>query len=266
MTSELKSVTENLVRGHIPVPGKVVKPIPPSLCVPDCPICGGIGWIRQDLPLDHPDFGKLKPCPNLNAYKVYGSQLGLTEKDLELSWSDLALKDQETRTAHLAIINALKRGYGWVFLHGNYGSAKSLMLKIAVSEAIRSGKIGVYVRMASFVDHLRSAFDEQNPNAELVSRLEWWSTLPVLALDEVEKVSLTGFAKEKMFLLFDQRYEDATLNKKGVTIMASNLPPAGLDPYLTDRIRDGRFAVIEMTGSSMRPMMRYGGQDDARNE
>ena len=29
---------------------------------PNCPICGGIGWLRQDLPIDHPDFGKIIPC------------------------------------------------------------------------------------------------------------------------------------------------------------------------------------------------------------
>jgi len=29
---------------------------------PDCPICGGIGYLRSDLPIDHPDFGKIVPC------------------------------------------------------------------------------------------------------------------------------------------------------------------------------------------------------------
>ena len=29
---------------------------------PVCPICGGLGYIRQELPIAHPDFGKLKQC------------------------------------------------------------------------------------------------------------------------------------------------------------------------------------------------------------
>jgi DNA replication protein DnaC len=29
---------------------------------PNCPICGGIGYLRRDLPIDHPDFGKMVPC------------------------------------------------------------------------------------------------------------------------------------------------------------------------------------------------------------
>src|SRR5579871_1230564 len=27
-----------------------------------CPICGGFGVVRHDVPVDHPDFGKLFPC------------------------------------------------------------------------------------------------------------------------------------------------------------------------------------------------------------
>jgi DNA replication protein DnaC len=31
---------------------------------PECPTCGGIGFVRADLPTDHPLFGKPFPCPN----------------------------------------------------------------------------------------------------------------------------------------------------------------------------------------------------------
>ena len=27
-----------------------------------CPICGGIGFLRLDAPVGHPDFGKIVPC------------------------------------------------------------------------------------------------------------------------------------------------------------------------------------------------------------
>ena len=29
---------------------------------PNCEICGGIGWVRQDLPITDPDFGRLQVC------------------------------------------------------------------------------------------------------------------------------------------------------------------------------------------------------------
>jgi DNA replication protein DnaC len=27
-----------------------------------CPICGGAGYLREDVPVGHPRFGKLVPC------------------------------------------------------------------------------------------------------------------------------------------------------------------------------------------------------------
>ena len=29
---------------------------------PNCPYCGGMGYLRRDLPVGHPDFGKLETC------------------------------------------------------------------------------------------------------------------------------------------------------------------------------------------------------------
>jgi len=27
-----------------------------------CPLCGGLGYVRENVPVDHPHFGKLFPC------------------------------------------------------------------------------------------------------------------------------------------------------------------------------------------------------------
>src|SRR5512136_2762130 len=29
---------------------------------PDCPICHGVGYVREEWPLGHPNFGKLQVC------------------------------------------------------------------------------------------------------------------------------------------------------------------------------------------------------------
>lgn len=31
--------------------------------LPSCPVCGDAGFVRLDLPVDHPGFGKPVPCP-----------------------------------------------------------------------------------------------------------------------------------------------------------------------------------------------------------
>lgn len=35
----------------------------PDDCGPVCEVCNGLGWIAQNLPVDHPRFGKLTLCP-----------------------------------------------------------------------------------------------------------------------------------------------------------------------------------------------------------
>ena len=36
----------------------------PDSAVTACEICGGLGWISANVPLGHPLFGKLVPCPH----------------------------------------------------------------------------------------------------------------------------------------------------------------------------------------------------------
>ena len=33
-----------------------------ALAIPNCPICGGIGFVRKDVPVGHPDFGRVDIC------------------------------------------------------------------------------------------------------------------------------------------------------------------------------------------------------------
>lgn len=36
----------------------------PEFDTPVCSVCGGVGFVRVDLPVSHPRFGELFPCPN----------------------------------------------------------------------------------------------------------------------------------------------------------------------------------------------------------
>jgi DNA replication protein DnaC len=229
---------------------------PPSMnyCKPDCPICHGSIWVRQDVPVGHPDFGKLKPCPNADLYAIHGEkQLGVTRKELDASWSSIVYReDANTNEAVQAILDTLQNGQGWIFFHGGYGLAKTLLLKIVVAEMLRKGKLSAYARMAEVIENLRQAYsDKDNAQEEAGRRLDFWTTLPVLCLDEFDRLRPTEFADEKKFVLLDRRYEDA-IREKSVTILASNAHPNTFDGYLASRINDKRFKVIELTGKDFR--------------
>jgi hypothetical protein len=227
--------------------------IPGTGCKPDCPICGGFGMVRRDLPIHDPNFGRAFPCPNADLFTLYGKRTGILESERALDWSKI-IKNENVMQGVQAVGEALDRGYGWVFLWGGVGLAKTLILKIAVAESLRGRKQASYARMAEVIDDLRGSFDADRPSREGDTRLRWWTESPVLCLDEFDRLRQTEYAEERRFVIMDNRYESA-LDRKTVTIMASNTNPATYDPYLFDRLRDGRFKIVKLTGESARPMM-----------
>jgi hypothetical protein len=230
-----------------------------GVCQLGCPVCGGIGFIRAnpDAGILDPDYGKTKYCPNVDLVKLYGKDLGLVEDEIgSLAWKNLRNLGG-IRSAIDAIKTALQDGYGWVTIWGNYGIGKSLLLRIAVAETLRSGKLGAYVRMADLLDDLRDAYDAHNPSDEAGARLAKWQNIPVLAIDEVNRINATPWAAERQFVLLDHRYQEG-IREKSVTLLASNVSPMEIGGALGDRMLDGRFVCVHLDGNSNRPLMAKG--------
>lgn len=103
----------------------------------------------------------------------------------------------------------------------------------------------------------REGSTQAAPSGESEARLAWWSNLPLLAIDEFDRVNNTAWASERQFLLMDQRYEQA-IRGKSITILASNTDPAKLAGYLYDRISDRRFEIIRVHGESYRRGTEWG--------
>lgn len=227
-----------------------------GLCEPDCPECAGLGYVRSDAPVGHPNFGKIAPCQKSDPLSRYRNVLNLHDEEHDLTW-DAVIERGNVQVAIDAVQHVINRGYGWVYLHGDYGLAKTLILKIAVVEFCRkTRKPASYIRMAEIIDHLRGAYDAKNPSEESEMRLDMWSELRFLAIDEFDRVRATEYATERRFVLMDRRYEQA-IRQQSITVMASNCSPDDLEGYLADRIYDGRFAVVHLKGASARPLMSY---------
>ncbi len=60
----LKKIAENMSKENSPSSSSTepTAELSSSLGDPNCPICGGIGYIREDLPIDHPNFGRMQVC------------------------------------------------------------------------------------------------------------------------------------------------------------------------------------------------------------
>lgn len=238
-------------------------------CFTNCPECNGVGYIRHDVPVGHPKFGKLERCSkarmlitkqSLQADEI-DPRVGLTPDELRnLSW-DLVKKgvNQADRACEVTR-RAYMSGHGTVFMYGGYGQGKSLVLKIAVATALNEGKRAAYANLAGVLDDIRIAYDErENKMTELVRRMEWWASLDVLAIDELDKVGQTEWARERIFQLLDARYQRA-VRQEALTVIAANYQSTDeLSGYLKSRIEDNRFVangyVIQLKGTDGRKSM-----------
>lgn len=231
----------------------------PCSAGPECPICQGIGWVRQDLPTYHPDFGKLTRCPNVSIWQLAGaSNFGMDSDEVaQLSWdSIMPMFDGRALQAAQVVRHILDQGHGWVYIYGDHGQAKTLILKIAIAEQLRANKMAAYANMADVVSHIQRAFDTDDPSTESEHRLQWWADLPLLALDEFNRFNKTQWASTAQFRLMDERNTQA-IREKSITLIASNQAPDELDSYYRSRIQDGRFITIPLYGQDARPQMSH---------
>lgn len=218
------------------------------LC-PNCEQCNGTGWVRVG-------DGMLVPCPNMDMRRLPGfiSYIGITPDEVDRShWGQLRNLNGMAECVR-AVRATLHRGWGWVYVWGDYGVGKTELLRTATAVAVRNKVEAAYVRLPDLMDHLRDMYDPETKTAES-GKLSFWQGRKVLALDELDKLRTTEWASERRFVLLDRRYEMATRSQDGVTLMASNEPPDSLPGWLADRVLDSRNRVIEMKGKSVRRIL-----------
>ena len=218
---------------------------PRSACKPGCEVCGGSGMYTYDLPLGHRLFGVAFRCPNRP-----------TEADgKRVTWDDLLMYPSLERAVE-QVQATLARGYGMVYVWGDVGIGKTMLLKATRSDPLARGV--VLTDMLSILDNLRQAFDADNAQQELQRRQGQWIAYPTLLIDEFDRFKATEFAQERLYRVMDGRYDLAIGGENSVTVMCSNQPPTIYEPYLRSRIEDGRFSVVHVSGPDLRPGAGYG--------
>lgn len=224
-------------------------------CREGCPTCSGLGWVRANADPFSEDFGHLVLCPespHKNRFTNAKTGLSLNEEQA-LRW-ELIKPLSKARQVAAQVREIVERGFGLVYLWGAPGLAKTLILKTAVAESARQSNRAAYAFAADILDEIREAYGD-DPRESAQVRLERWSSAYLLAIDEIDRVADTGWAREKMFQLLDRRHI-AAIRRDSITLIASNKAPDELrEPALADRFRDSRHQIIHVEGDSARPMM-----------
>lgn len=222
-------------------------------CGPDCPVCGGMGFVRRPYTSIHdPNFGKLDPCPE-GLKTTWDTLLGIEEAESQfLDWSRFK-RSQAMILMQSTLTDLLILGYGWLYLWGEPGLGKTVAAKTAAIEArYKFNKQARYLTHSGMINFLRSSYDEENGQSAYTRRLDSLVSLDLLIIDEVGRDRHTDFGISAFSDLLDRRYVSA-ITQRSITVFVSNFPPAKvLDAYQLDRVLDTRFKVIQLQGSSMR--------------
>jgi len=236
---------------------------------PDCPICGGLGYFRYDVPLDHPEFGRLHPCPCRADELVAQHQ----EELRRLSrWELLERFTFETfhpegrglpsdaRRESLRLAYELARDFaarpqGWLLFYGGYGCGKTHLAAAIANALLQQGREVMFVTVPDLLDHLRAAYAPDSPTS-YDERFERVRNVEVLILDDLGTESATPWALEKLFQLLNHRYL-----AQAPTVITTNRDLDVLDPRLRSRLTD---VSLVQTVHILAPDYRQAGVDNNR--
>jgi DNA replication protein DnaC len=219
--------------------------MPSMLGKKDCPICGGVGFVHLDLPLDHPDFGRLQVCScrQKEAQAVESSRLyRLSNLDAFNSMTfetfnakgRFGLADEQTESLKYALNQATHYAHslpGWLVFLGGYGCGKTHLAAAVANFAVSMGVATLFLTVPDLLDWLRYTYD--NPAASFESRFEEIRNVRLLVLDDLGTQNATPWAQEKLYQIINHRYVH-----RFPLVISTNIDLEDLDGRIRSRLED----------------------------
>ena len=136
---------------------------------------------------------------------------------------------------------------GWLVFHGEYGCGKTHLAAAIGHDLTARQKQVLFVSVPDLLDHLRATFSPES-DIPYDRRFEEIRTASFLILDDLGTQSTTPWTREKLYQLFNHRY-----NSELPTVITVSSRLADLDKRLMSRMEDSRLCkIIEITVPSYR--------------
>jgi len=205
----------------------------------------GVGFLRTDVSIDHPDFGKLQVCVCRRAevQKQANDRLYALSNLKELKHLTFdAFKPRGVIGIGQYQADSLEQAYnsarqfanhhkGWLLLQGKYGCGKTHLAAAIANEAIEMGVLTLFLTVPDLLDTLRFAYNDQEFTFE--ERFEEIRHIPLLILDDFGTQNATPWAQEKLFQIINFRY----INHLPL-VVTTNLSIDDIEPRIRSRLED----------------------------
>jgi DNA replication protein DnaC len=226
---------------------------------PNCPHCQGNGYLRQDLPLGHPDFGNIVVCSCRTSSQSEGLQQisGLADGQQRLRLADIEIEGRPGTAQMVEACSRFCKHPRWMLIvWGGSGVGKTMVLHAVVSEVVGRGVEAAYVRAPDLLQIMRVALNSRDElrSHEARERLDRLREIEVLALDDLDRAVGTPWEQRQVHELTARRYDLAESGKAG-TLIAMHSDPAQLEPWIASRLTDHRNMVVHNEDSDLRPAL-----------
>lgn len=204
-----------------------------------------MGYLRSDLPIEHPEFGRLEIC------QCRSAQVSLAVRERLFAMSNLQ------QLSHLTFENfeprgrmglwpleaaSLERAFnqsrhfartlnGWLLLQGAYGCGKTHLAAAIANFAVSMGVPTLFITVPDLLDTLRFAYNDRESSFE--ERFEEIRSSPLLIMDDFGTQNATPWAQEKLFQLLNYRY----INKLPL-VVTTNLSLDEIEGRIRSRLED----------------------------
>jgi DNA replication protein DnaC len=223
----------------------------PADPAPACERCGDAGFVRREVPVGHPDFGKAVPCTcradslrelrrdRLARLSNLGPLSRLTFDNLVKEGRSAEPHRRERfRRTYTAAVEYAANPSGWLVLLGPSGSGKTHLAAAIANARLAAGEPAIFQVVPDLLDHLRATFHPQSelPYDELFETVR---NTPLLILDDLGTQSSTPWAREKLFQILNHRY-----NAQLPLIVTTNHRLEELDERLRARLADPALSQV----------------------
>lgn len=247
----MSKIQADTLTANSPNSSSEIKSLAATLGDPNCPHCAGAGYVRFDVPMGDPKFGRLEPCVcrakdtaenarnRLFALSNLNRLSHLNFDNFNAAGNEKAkfITPLESESLHHALETCeefARLRAGLLLLEGAYGSGKTHLAAAIANYAVSMGVPTLFITVPDLLDSLRFAYSD--PETSFEARFEEIRNADLLVLDDFGTQNATGWAQEKLFQIINYRY----INKLP-TVITTNLMLDEIEGRIRSRLQDDEF-------------------------